>query len=53
MLERVADVLATMADALVGGSRAAGERNIDMKTARGVIREIMGQGRYRTWISAQ
>jgi hypothetical protein len=53
MLDRVADALATMAEAPVCGSRVARERNLDMKKARGGTREITGQGRYRTWISAQ
>jgi hypothetical protein len=52
MLDREADGLATMAEALVCGSRAAVERNRDLKTACGAIREITGQGRYRIWISA-
>ena len=43
MLDREADGLVAMAEARVGGSRAAGERNFDMKTARGVTREITGK----------
>jgi hypothetical protein len=53
MLDRKADDLAAMAEALVCGSRAAVERNLDLKTARGVIREITVQGRCRTWTSVQ
>lgn len=53
MLDREADGLVAMAEARVSGSRAAGDRNFDMKTARGVTRAITGQGRYRTLASAQ
>lgn len=45
-------VSAPMAEAHVGASRAAVQRNLDMMTARGVIREITGQGRYRIWTAA-
>lgn len=53
MHDREADGLANMAEALVCGSRAAVERNLDLKTALGVIREITVQGRCRTWTSTQ
>jgi hypothetical protein len=45
-------VSAPMAEEHVGTSRAAVQRNLDMMTARGVIREITGQGRYRIWTAA-
>jgi HTH DNA binding domain len=45
-------VSAPMAEAHVGASRAAVQRNLDLLTARGVIREITGQGRYRIWTAA-
>ncbi|MBD1206185.1 MAG: hypothetical protein H9533_18890 [Rhodobacteraceae bacterium] len=45
-------VSAPMAEAQVGASRAAVQRNLDLMTARGVIREITGQGRYRIWTAA-
>lgn len=45
-------VSAPMAEAHVGASRAAVQRNLDLMTARGVIREITGQGRYRIWTAA-
>jgi Fe2+ or Zn2+ uptake regulation protein len=41
-----------MAEAHVGASRAAVQRNLDLMAARGVIREITGQGRYRIWTAA-
>jgi hypothetical protein len=45
-------VSAPMAEAHVGASRAAVQRNLDLMAARGVIREITGQGRYRIWTAA-
>lgn len=45
-------VSAPMAEAQTGASRAAVQRNLDLMTARGVIREITGQGRYRIWTAA-
>ena len=45
-------VSAPMAEEHVGASRAAVQRNLDLMTARGVIREITGQGRYRIWTAA-
>jgi hypothetical protein len=45
-------VSAPMAEEQVGASRAAVQRNLDLMTARGVIREITGQGRYRIWTAA-
>jgi HTH DNA binding domain len=45
-------VSAPMAEAHTGASRAAVQRNLDVMTARGIIREITGQGRYRIWAAA-
>lgn len=42
-------VSAPMAEALTGGSRAAVQRNLAWIEARGLIREVTGQGRYRMW----
>ncbi len=42
-------VSAPMAEAETGASRAAVQRNLELLTARGVIRELTGQGRYRVW----
>ncbi len=42
-------VSAPMADALTGASRAAVQRNLAWMEARGLIREVTGQGRYRMW----
>lgn len=45
-------VSAPMAEEQTGASRAAVQRNLDLMAARGVIREITGQGRYRIWTAA-
>ncbi|MGQ0563520.1 MAG: hypothetical protein ACT4OK_00430 [Gemmobacter sp.] len=42
-------VSAPMAEALTGASRAAVQRNLNWMEARGLIREVTGQGRYRMW----
>ena len=42
-------VSAPMAEALAGASRAAVQRNLAWMEARGLIREVTGQGRYRFW----
>jgi len=42
-------VSAPMAEAQIGASRAAVQCNLEMLVARGLIREITGQGRYRVW----
>ncbi len=42
-------VSAPMAEALTGASRAAVQRNLAWLEARGLIREMTGQGRYRMW----
>lgn len=45
-------VSAPMAEALTGNSRAAVQRNLAWMEARGLIREVTGQGRYRMWRAA-
>ena len=40
---------APMAEALTGASRAAVQRNLAWMQARGLIREVTGQGRFRLW----
>jgi hypothetical protein len=42
-------VSAPMTEALTGASRAAVQRNLAWMEARGLIRELTGQGRYRMW----
>ncbi len=42
-------VTAPMAEVLTGSSRAAVQRNLAWMEARGLIREVTGQGRYRMW----
>ena len=42
-------VSAPMAEAMTGASRAAVQRNLAWMEARGLIREVTGQGRYRMW----
>jgi len=42
-------VSAPLAEQQTGASRAAVQRNLDCLAARGLIREITGQGRYRVW----
>ena len=42
-------VSAPMAEALIGASRAAIQRNLAWMEARGLIHEMTGQGRYRMW----
>ena len=42
-------VSAPMAEALTGSSRAAVQRNLAWMEARGLIREVTGQGRFRMW----
>ncbi len=42
-------VSAPMAEVLAGASRAAVQRNLAWMEARGLIREVTGQGRYRMW----
>lgn len=45
-------VSAPMAEAMTGASRAAVQRNLSVMGARGLVREITGQGRYRVWRAA-
>ena len=42
-------VSAPMAEALTGASRAAVQRNLAWMEARGLVREVTGQGRFRMW----
>jgi hypothetical protein len=42
-------VSAPMGEALTGASRAAVQRNLAWMQARGLIREVTGQGRFRMW----
>tara|TARA_R110000737_G_C14424145_1_gene458358 strand:- start:444 stop:722 length:279 start_codon:yes stop_codon:yes gene_type:complete len=42
-------VSAPMAEALIGASRAAVQRNLAWMEVRGLIHEMTGQGRYRMW----
>lgn len=45
-------ISAAMAEALTGASRAAVQRNLTWMEARGLIREVTGQGRFRMWRAA-
>ena len=40
---------AAQAEAETGASRAAVQRNLDLLVARGLVREVTGQGRFRVW----
>jgi len=42
-------VSAPMAEEQTGASRAAVQRNLNLMAARGLIREVTGQGRFRLW----
>jgi hypothetical protein len=42
-------ISAPMAEALIVASRAAIQRNLAWMEARGLVREVTGQGRYRMW----
>ena len=42
-------VSAPMAEALTDASRAVVQRNLTWMEARGLIREVTGQGRFRMW----
>ena len=42
-------ISAPMAQAITGASRAAVQRNLAWMEARGLVREMTGQGRYRMW----
>ena len=45
-------VSAPMAESLTGASRAAVQRNLAWMEAKGLIREMTGQGRFRMWRAA-
>lgn len=45
-------VTAPLAERETSASRAAVQRNLDLMTARGLLREVTGQGRYRVWTMA-
>ena len=45
-------VSAPMAEALTSASRAAVQRNLAWMEARGLIKEVTGQGRFRMWRAA-
>ncbi len=45
-------VSAPLAEELTNSSRAAVQRNFDLFTRRGLVREVTGQGRYRVWTAA-
>ena len=45
-------VSAPMAEQLTGASRAAVQRNLALMEARGLLREVTGQGRFRMWRTA-
>jgi Fe2+ or Zn2+ uptake regulation protein len=38
-----------MAESMTGASRAAVQRNLAWMEAKGLTREVTGQGRYRMW----
>jgi Fe2+ or Zn2+ uptake regulation protein len=40
---------APQAEVETGTSRAAVQRNLDVLVARGLVREVTGQGRFRVW----
>ena len=40
---------AAQAEAETGASRASVQRNLDLLQARGLVREVTGQGRFRIW----
>jgi hypothetical protein len=42
-------ISAPMAEQLSSSGRATVQRNLDLMQARGLIREVTGQGRYRVW----
>lgn len=46
-------VSAPMAERLTGASRAAVQRNLAWMEAKGLIRDITGQGRFRMWRATQ
>lgn len=52
LLEAWPQITAPMAEAETEASRAAVQRNLAIFEARGLVREITGQGRYRVWSAA-
>ncbi len=44
-------VAAPLAEQETGASRAAVQRNLDLLTQRGLVREATGQGRFRVWLA--
>jgi hypothetical protein len=46
-------VSAPMGEVLTNASRAAVQRNIAWMEARGLIREVTGQGRFKIWVAAR
>ena len=46
---RLPVVTAPLAEARCGAGRSTVQRNLDLMQARGLIREITGQGRFRVW----
>ena len=48
-LTRWSHVSASIAEAETGASRASCQRNLNLLTARGLLREVTSQGRYRVW----
>ncbi len=42
-------VSAPMAEMWIGASRATAQRNLAWMEAKGLIREVTGQGRFRMW----
>lgn len=48
-LKYVAWLIPAQAEAETGASRAAVQRNLDVLEARGLAREVTGQGRFRVW----
>ncbi len=49
LLESWPQISAPLAEARLGVSRAAIQRNLATLEARGLVREVTGQGRYRVW----
>ena len=46
-------VSAPMGEVLTNASRAAVQRNLTWMEARGLIREVTGQGRFKIWVAAR
>jgi len=47
--QTVRDAVRILAEKRIGASRAAVQRNLAWMEARGLIREVTGQGRFRMW----